>query len=76
MPFKSDSQRRLCYLLKGKGQAGSWDCDEWSTATGKKDLPEHVEDQTEKEASGLSAVKATQATHAKSSFLNSVRAAK
>ena len=58
MPFKSDSQRRLCYLLKGKGQAGSWDCDEWSTATGKKDLPEHVEDQTEKEASGLSAVKA------------------
>ena len=58
MPFKSDSQRKLCYLLKGKGQAGSWDCDEWSTATGKKDLPEHVEDQTEKEASGLSAVKA------------------
>ena len=50
MPFKSDSQRKLCYLLKGKGQAGSWDCDEWSTATGKKDLPEHVEDQTEKEA--------------------------
>lgn len=58
MPFKSDSQRRLCYLLKGKGRAGSWDCDEWSTATGKKDLPEHVEDQIEKEASGLSAVKA------------------
>jgi len=50
MPFKSDSQRRLCYLLKGKGQAGSWDCDEWSTATGKKDLPEHVEDQAEKKA--------------------------
>lgn len=58
MPFKSDSQRRLCYLLKGKGRAGSWDCDEWSTATGKKNLPEHVEDQIEKEASGLSAVKA------------------
>ena len=50
MPFKSDSQRKLCYLLKGKGQAGSWDCDEWSTATGKKDLPEHVEDQAEKKA--------------------------
>jgi hypothetical protein len=50
MPFKSDSQRKLCYLLKGKGQAGSWDCDEWSTATGKKKLPEHVEDQTEKDA--------------------------
>lgn len=58
MPFKSDSQRKLCYLLKGKGQAGSWDCDEWSTATGKKKLPEHVEDQTEKKASGLSDVKA------------------
>ena len=50
MPFKSDSQRKLCYLLKGKGQAGSWDCDEWSTATGKKKLPEHVEDQEEKQA--------------------------
>lgn len=50
MPFKSDSQRKLCYLLKGKGQAGSWDCDEWATATGKKKLPEHVEDQTEKDA--------------------------
>ena len=50
MPFKSDSQRKLCYLLKGKGQAGSWDCDEWSTATGKKKLPEHVADQEEKQA--------------------------
>lgn len=58
MPFKSDSQRKLCYLLKGKGEAGSWDCDEWSTATGKQKLPEHVEDQTEKKASGLSDVKA------------------
>lgn len=58
MPFKSDSQRKLCYLLKGKGEAGSWDCDEWSTATGKKKLPEHVEDQTEKKASSLSDVKA------------------
>ena len=50
MPFKSDSQRKLCYLLKGKGQAGSWDCDEWSTATGKRKLPEHVADQEEKQA--------------------------
>ena len=58
MPFKSDSQRKLCYLLKGKGEAGSWDCDEWSAATGKKKLPEHVEDQTEKKASGLNDVKA------------------
>jgi hypothetical protein len=50
MPFKSDAQRKLCYLLKGKGRAGSWDCDEWSTATGKKKLPEHVEKQEEKKA--------------------------
>jgi hypothetical protein len=50
MPFKSDSQRKLCYLLKGKGQAGSWDCDEWSIATDKKKLPEHVADQEEKQA--------------------------
>lgn len=50
MPFKSNAQRKLCYLLKNKGQAGSWDCSEWSEATGKKKLPEHVKDQTEKEA--------------------------
>ena len=53
MPFKSDSQRKLCYLLKSKGQAGSWDCDEWSTATGKKKLPEHVKKQEEKKASNV-----------------------
>ena len=53
MPFKSDAQRKLCYLLKGKGQAGSWDCDEWSVATGKKKLPEHVKDQEEKKAENL-----------------------
>lgn len=50
MPLKSDAQRKLCYLLKGKGQAGSWDCDEWSVATGKKKLPEHVKEQEEKKA--------------------------
>jgi hypothetical protein len=53
MPFKSDAQRKLCYLLKGKGRAGSWDCDEWSTATGKKNLPEHVKKQEEKKAENL-----------------------
>ena len=53
MPFKSDAQRKLCYVLKGKGQAGSWDCAEWSEATGDKKLPEHVEDQTEKKALGI-----------------------
>lgn len=44
MPFKSDAQRKLCYYLQGKGQAGSWDCDEWSKATKGKKLPEHVAD--------------------------------
>jgi hypothetical protein len=53
MPFKSDSQRKLCYLLKSKGQAGSWDCDEWSTETGKKKLPEHVKKQEEKKAGNV-----------------------
>ena len=53
MPFKSDAQRKLCYVLKGKGQAGSWDCAEWSEATSDKKLPEHVEDQTEKKALGI-----------------------
>lgn len=50
MPFKSDAQRKLCYVLKGKGQVGSWDCAEWSEATGDKKLPEHAKDQTEKKA--------------------------
>jgi hypothetical protein len=50
MPFKSEAQRKLCYLLKNKGEAGSWDCDEWSASTGKKKLPEHVKKQTEKDA--------------------------
>lgn len=68
MPFKSESQRRLCYLLKSKGQAGSWDCDEWSTSTGKQELPEHIKDQTEK-TSGLSAVKALCALWSNSSPL-------
>ena len=48
MPFKSDAQRKLCYLLKGKGQAGSWDCDQWSKETKSKDLPEHVGDKKSK----------------------------
>lgn len=50
MPFKSEAQRKLCYLLKNKGESGSWDCDEWSASTGKKKLPEHVKKQTEKDA--------------------------
>ena len=55
MPFKSESQRKLCYLLKNKGQAGSWDCSEWSKETPKgKKLPEHV---SEKKSEDLETVK-------------------
>lgn len=38
MPFKSESQRRLCYAKKSRGQAGSWNCAEWSEHT-KGKLP-------------------------------------
>lgn len=55
MPFKSEAQRKLCYLLKNKGQAGSWDCSEWSKETPKgKKLPEHV---SEKKSADLEMVK-------------------
>lgn len=55
MPFKSESQRKLCYLLKNKGQAGSWDCSEWSKETPKgKKLPEHV---SEKKSADLEMAK-------------------
>ncbi len=26
MPFVSDAQRRKCFALQARGQAGSWDC--------------------------------------------------
>lgn len=39
MPFESKKQQRKCYALKSKGQAGSWDCGEWSSETDFDDLP-------------------------------------
>lgn len=45
MPFKSKAQQRKCYAMKAKGQAGSWDCSEWSDATNFKKLPEKVSQQ-------------------------------
>lgn len=45
MPFKSKKQQRKCYALKAKGQAGSWDCGEWSEETNFKKLPEKVPQQ-------------------------------
>ena len=41
MPFVSKKQRSLCYYLKSKGKAGSWNCDEWNKGTRKK-LPNKV----------------------------------
>ena len=40
MPFKSKAQSRACYAKKSRGQAGSWDCSEWSKKTNYKKLPE------------------------------------
>jgi hypothetical protein len=43
MPFKSKAQVRQCYALKEKGEAGTWDCDEWAKETNDiKKLPEKV----------------------------------
>ena len=41
MPFRSQAQARLCWLLKRKGKNGSWDCKEWAKKT-KKSLPYKV----------------------------------
>lgn len=40
MPFKSKAQSRACYAKKSRGQAGGWDCSEWSKKTDYKKLPE------------------------------------
>lgn len=45
MPFESTKQQRKCYALKAKGQAGSWDCTEWSGETDFAQLPKHKEKQ-------------------------------
>jgi hypothetical protein len=41
MPFVSQAQRKKCWAMKGQGEAGSWDCEEWQESTPKK-LPEHI----------------------------------
>lgn len=40
MPFTSKKQQRKCYALKARGQAGSWDCDEFAEHTDFRTLPE------------------------------------
>jgi hypothetical protein len=40
MPFDSKAQQRKCYALKARGEAGSWDCDEFSAHTDFEKLPE------------------------------------
>lgn len=42
MPFKSKAQQRACYAKKARGEAGSWNCSEWSESTNFKKLPEKV----------------------------------
>jgi hypothetical protein len=41
MPFRSQAQARLCWLLKRKGKNKSWDCEEWARKS-KKKLPYKV----------------------------------
>jgi hypothetical protein len=40
MPFKSEEQRRLCWVLYNRdlkaGREPKWDCHEWSTETKQK----------------------------------------
>lgn len=38
--FESKAQQKKCYALKNRGEAGSWDCDEWSEKTNFKKIPE------------------------------------
>ena len=39
MPFKSDKQRKLCWMLYNKdikaGKTPKWDCEEWEEETAK-----------------------------------------
>jgi hypothetical protein len=41
MPFVSKAQQRACYAKKARGEAGSWNCDEWAATTDESKLPEH-----------------------------------
>ncbi len=45
MPFKSEAQRRACWAKKSRGEAGSWDCEEWEKKTkNKKSLPYKIKE--------------------------------
>lgn len=39
MPFKTQKQAAACYAKKSRGEAGSWDCDEWAAHTDFSKLP-------------------------------------
>jgi len=39
MPFKNLKQSKKCFLLKSKGKAGTWNCDEFAKETNYKTLP-------------------------------------
>ena len=39
MVFKNLKQSKKCFLLKSKGKAGTWDCDEFAKETNYKTLP-------------------------------------
>lgn len=43
MPFQSKSQARACYAKRARGEAGSWNCEEWADQTDFSELPEHTE---------------------------------
>lgn len=42
--FKSKAQQKACYAKKNRGEAGTWDCDEWSDKTNFKKLPNKIEE--------------------------------
>jgi hypothetical protein len=61
-PFVSEQQRRACYAKRAAGEAGSWDCDEWSAATPKgKKLPKKKNVTTNLSRKALKLKKARQA---------------
>jgi len=54
MPFESKAQQRKCYALKARGEAGSWDCTEWSHATDFDEIPDKKKKR--KEAKAMDAI--------------------
>ena len=39
MPFASKKQAAKCYAMKARGEAGTWNCEEWAHKTNFKSLP-------------------------------------